>query len=160
MKPASAKHLSPRQKTNSFIALQGTIEDEENEEDNTDTNRSTEAAKRNKANSKAKRETGGSGNNKAKKANLGTAIDIPMDELETNHKQENEQAGFAMQEEGTVMERNQEEPEEPEYDSEWEDALEAEEEKTEVEQAAAKTKHTQMIEEDKNTPNKQQKKVK
>eukprot|EP00957_Ditylum_brightwellii_P103113 7858643-Ditylum_brightwellii.AAC.1 len=83
-----------------------------------------------------------------------------MDELETDHRQENKQAGFAMQEEGTGMENNQEEPGKPEYDDDWEDALEAEEKRREAERAAAKTKQAQMIDNDKNTPNKQQQKVK
>eukprot|EP00957_Ditylum_brightwellii_P183017 13940530-Ditylum_brightwellii.AAC.1 len=63
-----------------------------------------------------------------------------MDELETNHQQENKQASFAMQEEGTVIGNNQEESEEPEYDNDWEDAFESEEERREAEHAAAKTK--------------------
>eukprot|EP00957_Ditylum_brightwellii_P003218 245096-Ditylum_brightwellii.AAC.1 len=57
------------------------------------------------------------------------------------------------------MENNQEESEESEYDNDWEDALEAEEEKRETEDAAAKTKHMQMIEDNKNMPNKQQKRL-
>eukprot|EP00957_Ditylum_brightwellii_P103655 7896811-Ditylum_brightwellii.AAC.1 len=83
-----------------------------------------------------------------------------MDELETNHQQENKQAGFAMQEKGTVMKNDQEESEEPKYNNDWEDAFEAEEERREAEHAAAKQKHAQMIADKENAPNKKQKRVK
>eukprot|EP00957_Ditylum_brightwellii_P079972 6081721-Ditylum_brightwellii.AAC.1 len=84
--------MSPHQRTNSFIALQGRIKDEENKEDEVATGGNTEAAKCKKPNSKAKREADGNGNNKAKKVNLGIAIDVTMDEIAPVHQQENNQA--------------------------------------------------------------------
>eukprot|EP00957_Ditylum_brightwellii_P085806 6527172-Ditylum_brightwellii.AAC.1 len=83
-----------------------------------------------------------------------------MNELETDHQQENKQEGFATQEEGTVMENNQEKLEEPEYDNDWEDAFKAKGKRREAEHTAAKTNHVQMIADNKNMPNKQQKRIK